>query len=195
MNSNAGCSESQAQCVYSGTHKTNDSLMEASFTHCLAPGALQPDDTVKDAMRERIADHYSEAVPEGVLSTDIALSYQCSAPGTSTTTQEQYDSLELQQVLRKKMARSCAPSYDVSDASLLNKFTCHYKGPYIDDDGRNTTTRMQRSGRLMSCDASEEDRRKTLDDMINICHYSLGGSERNIDRSEIFVDVLTTGTL
>tara|TARA_B100000787_G_scaffold130438_1_gene99350 strand:+ start:411 stop:980 length:570 start_codon:yes stop_codon:yes gene_type:complete len=55
--------------------------------------------------------------------------------------------------LKRGMARSCHPMYNVNDAEIKNDFTCWYNGLITDEQGRKGTHPFKSvSGSLFSCD-------------------------------------------
>lgn len=97
-------------------------------------------------------------------------------------------------VLRRNMARSCAPGYEVNDAHQMQSFACYYHGPYIEDDGTKRSVRLRREGRLHSCDGTDAQRRATEEDVRRVGHYKMGGHERGVVLDKVYCDIMTTPT-
>ena len=116
-----------------------------------------------------------------------------SSPSSSAPSRSRPQTMPVEQVVKRNMASSCAPNWDVSDATQLQAYRCHYRGPIVDEHGHERHVRLDRlTGRLATCDATEEDRNKTHEDIINIVHRRLGGDAHKVDRSHITCDVFTS---
>ena len=98
----------------------------------------------------------------------------------------------LTDVMRRNMSSSCAPHWDVADATQMQHYTCHYRGPVRDAEGRTRTVRLTRlTGRLASCDGSQSDRDQTHEDIISVVAHRLGGEAAGVNRAAITCDVMT----
>ena len=191
MSSSDACPAGAMRCTYVGRHAYNDAIPEQRLELCLAPGETTPSAATRAAMRDRLADIMSGA-DRNVIGSDVQVtSVQClpSAPRGDDAADARSDALDT--VLRRKMSRSCGPTFDVSDAVQLQTFDCQYRGPYKDDDGVIRMASLARSGRLHSCDRSEHDVRATADDIRDVVAYKLGGSERAIDKTQITCNIMS----
>ena len=102
------------------------------------------------------------------------------------------DAARLTGVMQRNMSTSCAPQWDVGDATQMQHYTCHYRGPVRDAEGRTRTVRLTRlTGRLASCDGSVADREQTHEDIISVVAHRLGGAEGGVQRDAITCDVMT----
>lgn len=176
MQSAATCPVGEHAVTFRGTLKSNPHLPPIDMVHCSADDRVTADDMRQ--VRERMVAKYADS---GVTADMISVSRQSTDPS-------------MHAVLSRNMSRSCAPSFDVSDANQVQSFTCYYHGPYVEDDGTTRSVRLRREGRLASCDATEAQRRQTEDDVRMLGHYRMGGDERGIEVDRVYCDIMTMPT-
>ena len=202
------CSVGNYRCKY--TAGDGEGMPEKTLTYCLAPGVTVPTkNDMLDMAEKALVGTDSTLLPEEVALKDVVctkiMDSDSGQVGTTITQDEESQgrmesgmskvavtkptiSKDLKHVLDKNMARSCGPTWDVSDANQLLIAKCEYRGPHMGPDGKLRNTRMKHEFRLHTCDRNDEDYAQTNDDVINISHFKFGGDEKSVKKSGIVCD-------
>ena len=202
------CSIGNYRCKY--TAGDGIDMPEKTLTYCLAPGTTVPTkNDVLEMAEKALVGTDSVMLPEEVALRDVVctkiLDSDSGQVGAIVSRDEESQgkmesgmskvtvtkpiiSKELKHVLDKNMARSCGPTWDVSDANQLLVATCEYRGPHNDSYGKVRNTRMKHEFRLHTCDRNDDDYAQTNDDVINISHFKFGGDEKSVKKSGIICD-------
>lgn len=117
--------------------------------------------------------------------------FQCEVVATPIQT---YDKLQKERIegLKRGMARSCHPSFNVNDAEIKNDFTCWYTGLITDEKGRQGTHPYKSiSGTLFSCDMGLEITDDLMHDIKLSAYMQSHGDESNLKMEDFACSVMS----
>lgn len=94
------------------------------------------------------------------------------------------------QLMKYKMASSCAPYYDIKNITSYNKYTCNYLGTGKDEKGRIVKNPFKTwSGTLPSCDSSMEITDQIDHDVKRLVYERADGDASALDINEFICNI------
>lgn len=98
-------------------------------------------------------------------------------------------------LVKHRMASSCAPSYNLNSITAYNRFECHYLGTGIDDTGREVRNPFQKwRGTLPSCENSIEISDELMSDVKKLAYDAAGGDEAKLDINQFLCTISSIPT-
>ena len=86
------------------------------------------------------------------------------------------------EISKRRMASNCAPHYNVNHVTAHNRFTCHYLGTGVDDEGKVVQNPFQTwKGTLASCDDGMKISDDVEADIRKLVWHAAGGEEAKLD--------------
>lgn len=99
--------------------------------------------------------------------------------------------LSAKELIRRKCASNCGPTFDMRNFTTINKYSCQYYGEQVDEFGQKGYKFSDRmTGHLASCDEGGFDRR-TEEDIRELVAYQMDNGKYKIDKSKIRCDTLS----
>lgn len=93
-------------------------------------------------------------------------------------------------LVKHKMASSCAPDYNLNKITSYNRFTCHYLGTGVDENGREVRNPFQKwSGTLPSCEDSIQISDELEADVRKLAYDAAGGDEAKLDVNQFLCTI------
>ena len=94
------------------------------------------------------------------------------------------------QVSKRRMANNCGPSYDLSNVTAHNRFTCRYLGKGVDDEGKEVENPFQTwKGTLASCDDTFKISDEVESDIRHLAWSAAHGEEAKLDVSKFMCSI------
>lgn len=171
-------------CVYTSHQKSDPSKTFTGFVATCQDGNVDtPDDETRAHMLKIAAKGLSS--PDYTLSNDDVVldDVLCEKkPGA-------HGSLDIDGLLRHRMASNCAPGFSVSNVNTLNTYKCYYHGERVDEDGnRGYNLSDAMTGRFASCEGGGFDSR-TEEDIKKIVAYQMDNGKYTVDTSKMRCDI------
>jgi hypothetical protein len=96
-------------------------------------------------------------------------------------------------IYTRKMASTCGPDYGLKNVTSHNKWTCHYLGKGLDEDGNWVENPFQTwSGTLPSCDHDTITITKELEhDVRKLAYYAAHGDEAKLDMNRFLCNIIS----
>lgn len=151
---------------------------------CQAHNLNTPDEVTMKNMKHvssvKLTKQHGTEVPEADIDVDahgIALGVQ----GLKKSASE---------VSKHRMATNCAPTYDLSNVTSHNRFTCRYLGWGEDENGRKVHNPFQTwKGTLASCDTSLQIDDQLENDVRKLAWEAAGGEEAKLNVNEFLCSI------
>jgi len=143
-----------------------------------------PDAVTLETMRQQAARELSQRVGTALPADAVRVDEVVCLPNARRPVQLTVDELHMH-----RMASNCAPTFDISNITAFNKYSCQYYGERVDEFGNrgyNLGDRM--NGTLASCDAGAFDPR-TEEDIRQLVAYQLTNGEFDVDPSKVRCDI------
>lgn len=145
----------------------------ASMLGCQRSNHDQPSALAMRSMR---------SVAAGALNTDVAnvdVRASCHAIGAWSS------ELTADELMSKKMASNCSPTFNLNDVTGFLTFTCRYTGDAPGSDGTPGSNEQRTwKGQIATCSRAN-DAQQTEADVKKIAQRMMGGAEAGIDITKI----------
>lgn len=93
-------------------------------------------------------------------------------------------------VVTRRMARSCAPDYNLNRITSHNRFECRYLGVGVNENGKKGRNPFQTwKGTLPSCDDSIEISDELEEDVKKVAYDAAGGDEAKLNIDEFLCNI------
>ncbi len=182
------CDMSDTNVIYYYTckDKRTDTITNGSTPWCEI-SVPAPDIVVQNIKMESFRNLY----PNESTTTMTPEDFECDIVATPVQT---YDKIQKERIngLKRGMARSCHPMYNVNDAEIKNDFTCWYTGLITDEKGRKGTHPYKSiSGSLFSCDMGLEITDELMHDIKLSAYLQAGGETSQLNMEDFACSVMS----
>ena len=182
------CDIQNTKVIY---YYTCEELSSQAVTNGSTPWCEISKNTPDEVMKTMKLQSFRNLHPNESTTKMDANDFKCEVVATPVQT---YDKIQRERMegLKRGMARSCYPMYNVNDAEIKNDFTCWYTGEITDEQGRKGTHPFKSvSGSIFSCDMGLDITDELMNDIKMSAYMQANGDSAKLNMEDFACSVMS----